>query len=78
VPIVVIAGESTETPSGALQKELDVKEMRLASEDLIKEFFNCGKDDGEALPPSDQAQAAGPSELIPFVLARFSPCPFLP
>jgi prolyl-tRNA synthetase len=47
VPIVVIAGESTETPSGALQKELDVKEMRLASEDLIKEFFSCGKDDGQ-------------------------------
>ncbi|EPQ53662.1 prolyl-tRNA synthetase [Gloeophyllum trabeum ATCC 11539] len=43
VPLVVIAREETETNSGALGKKLNLKELRLASEDLLKEFFNLDK-----------------------------------
>ncbi|KAH9941159.1 prolyl-tRNA synthetase [Epithele typhae] len=43
VPVVVIAREATEVPSGTLGKVLNLKELRLASEDLLKEFFNLDK-----------------------------------
>lgn len=46
MPVVIIASEATPTPTAPLQKKLGIKEMRLASEDLIKDFFSCGKDDG--------------------------------
>ncbi|KAF8169918.1 hypothetical protein K438DRAFT_1854963 [Mycena galopus ATCC 62051] len=38
VPVVVIARDDTETNSGAIGKKLNLKEMRLASEDLLTEF----------------------------------------
>lgn len=44
VPVVVIAREETETVSGALGKKLNLKELRLAQEDLLKEFFSLDKD----------------------------------
>ncbi|KAF9041340.1 hypothetical protein BJ165DRAFT_1530073 [Panaeolus papilionaceus] len=44
VPVVVIAREDTETNSGAIGKKLNLKELRLASEDLLKEFFSLNKD----------------------------------
>ncbi|PPQ95858.1 hypothetical protein CVT26_015597, partial [Gymnopilus dilepis] len=44
VPVVVIAREETETNSGAIGKKLNLKELRLASEDLLKEFFSLDKD----------------------------------
>ncbi|KIP03554.1 hypothetical protein PHLGIDRAFT_31760 [Phlebiopsis gigantea 11061_1 CR5-6] len=43
VPLVVIAREHTDVPSGALAKKLNLKEPRLASEDLITEFFAVDK-----------------------------------
>lgn len=43
VPVVVIAREETETASGALGKKLNIKELRLASEDLLSEFFSLDK-----------------------------------
>jgi prolyl-tRNA synthetase len=43
VPVVVIARDETETSSGALGKKLNLKELRLASEDLLKEFFSLDK-----------------------------------
>ena len=43
VPVVVIAREETETASGALGKKLNLKELRLASEDLLSEFFTLDK-----------------------------------
>lgn len=43
VPVVVIAREETETASGALGKKLNLKELRLASEDLLSEFFALNK-----------------------------------
>ncbi|EIN08860.1 prolyl-tRNA synthetase [Punctularia strigosozonata HHB-11173 SS5] len=43
VPLVVIAREETETNSGALGKKLSLKELRLASEDLLQEFFSLDK-----------------------------------
>ena len=43
VPVVVIAREETETSSGALGKKLNLKELRLASEDLLSEFFALDK-----------------------------------
>jgi prolyl-tRNA synthetase len=44
VPVVVIAREETETNSAAIGKKLNLKELRLASEDLLKEFFSLNKD----------------------------------
>ncbi|PPQ69797.1 hypothetical protein CVT24_003073 [Panaeolus cyanescens] len=44
VPVVVIARDATETNSGAIGKKLNLKELRLASEDLLKEFFSLNKD----------------------------------
>lgn len=43
VPVVVVAREETETVSGALGKKLNLKELRLASEDLLSEFFSLDK-----------------------------------
>ena len=43
VPVVVIAREETETASGALGRKLNLKELRLASEDLLSEFFALDK-----------------------------------
>jgi len=43
VPVVVIAREDTETASGALGKKLNLKELRLASEDLLSGFFALDK-----------------------------------
>lgn len=43
IPVVVIAREETETASGALGKKLNLKELRLASEDLLSEFFALDK-----------------------------------
>lgn len=43
VPVVVIAREETETSSGAIGKKLNLKELRLASEDLLAEFFSLDK-----------------------------------
>ncbi|KAJ3843727.1 hypothetical protein EV361DRAFT_947282 [Lentinula raphanica] len=44
VPVVVIARESASVNSGAIGKKLNLKELRLASEDLLKEFFCLDKD----------------------------------
>jgi prolyl-tRNA synthetase len=44
VPVVVVAREATETNSGAIGKQLNLKELRLATEDLLKEFFGLDKD----------------------------------
>ncbi|KAF8527834.1 hypothetical protein BU17DRAFT_38496 [Hysterangium stoloniferum] len=44
VPVVVILAEETEMNSGTLAKKLKLKEMRLASEDVLKEFFGLDKD----------------------------------
>ena len=43
VPVIVIAHEDTETSSGTLGKKLNLKELRLASEDLLTEFFSLDK-----------------------------------
>ena len=44
VPLVVIAREETETSSSALGKKLNLKDLRLASADLLTEFFALDKD----------------------------------
>ncbi|EKM76527.1 hypothetical protein AGABI1DRAFT_78653 [Agaricus bisporus var. burnettii JB137-S8] len=43
VPVVVVARDSTETSSSGIGKALNLKELRLASEDLLTEFFNLDK-----------------------------------
>ncbi|KAI0088190.1 prolyl-tRNA synthetase [Irpex rosettiformis] len=43
VPLVVIAREHAEFSSGALGKKLNLKDLRLASEDLLTEFFALDK-----------------------------------
>jgi prolyl-tRNA synthetase len=43
VPVVVIAREETDTNSTAIGKTLNLKELRLASEDLLSEFFSLDK-----------------------------------
>jgi len=42
-PVVVIAREETEVNSGAVAKKLNLKDLRLASEDLLAEFFSLDK-----------------------------------
>ncbi|KII91193.1 hypothetical protein PLICRDRAFT_51368 [Plicaturopsis crispa FD-325 SS-3] len=44
VPVVVIARDETETSTGPLGKKLNLKELRLASGDLLTEFFSLDKD----------------------------------
>jgi prolyl-tRNA synthetase len=39
VPLVVVAAEATQTSAGALGKKMGLKELRLASEDVLQEFF---------------------------------------
>jgi prolyl-tRNA synthetase len=43
-PVVVIARDETETNSGAIGRKLGLKELRLASGDLLTEFFGLDKD----------------------------------
>lgn len=43
VPVIVVAHEDTETSSTTLGKKLNLKELRLASEDLLTEFFSLDK-----------------------------------
>ncbi|KAG7091902.1 hypothetical protein E1B28_008300 [Marasmius oreades] len=43
IPVVVIARESTTASSSAIGKKLDLKDLRLASEDLLREFFSLDK-----------------------------------
>ncbi|KAJ7257857.1 hypothetical protein B0H12DRAFT_1110235 [Mycena haematopus] len=43
IPVVVIARDDTETNSAAIGKKLNLKEMRLASEDLLTDFFALDK-----------------------------------
>ena len=47
VPVLLITRETTDVPSGALGKVLNLKELRLASEDLLKEFFAADKNSRE-------------------------------
>ena len=44
VPVVVVAREEAEAGAAALGKKLNLKEMRLANADLLKEFFALDKD----------------------------------
>lgn len=44
VPVVVVARDETETSSSLLGKKLNLKDLRLASEDLLSEFFSLDKD----------------------------------
>ncbi|WVO14142.1 proline-tRNA ligase [Cryptococcus depauperatus] len=50
-PVIILASDTTETNSGAIGKLLELKELRLASEDLIKQVFPSAvtKDDVSAL-----------------------------
>ena len=52
VPVVVIARDETETNSGAIGKKLNLKELRLASSDLLTDFFALDKDSRMSLDPS--------------------------
>ncbi|KAG6887856.1 hypothetical protein C0992_010460 [Termitomyces sp. T32_za158] len=54
VPVVVIARDSTETNSGAIGKALNLKELRLASADLLTEFFSLDKDSLSPLALNEQ------------------------
>jgi hypothetical protein len=44
IPVIVIAGEEAETNAGAIGKKLNLKEMRLASSEVLGEFFGVDKD----------------------------------
>ncbi|KAJ7132037.1 hypothetical protein C8R44DRAFT_612430 [Mycena epipterygia] len=43
IPVVVIARDDSDTNAAAIGKSLNLKEMRLASEDLLTEFFSLDK-----------------------------------
>lgn len=51
--MLVLAKEDTETSSGLIGSLLQLKELRLASEDLIKQVIPsaASKDDGECSSP---------------------------
>lgn len=42
-PVVVIAREQSETNSGEIGKKLNLKDLRVASEDLLTEFFSLDR-----------------------------------
>jgi prolyl-tRNA synthetase len=44
IPVVVIARNDAEINSSVLAKKLNLKELRLASEELLSEFFSLDKD----------------------------------
>ncbi|KIK63847.1 hypothetical protein GYMLUDRAFT_40931 [Collybiopsis luxurians FD-317 M1] len=44
VPVVVIARESASVNAAAIGKKLNLKDLRLASEDLLNDFFSLDKD----------------------------------
>lgn len=48
-PVVIVAQQSTETSSGPLGKKLGVKDMRLAAEPVLAEYFGVNKDAGTSL-----------------------------
>lgn len=48
VPLVVVARDETETSSSAIGKALNLKELRLGSEDLLTEFFSLDKNSRES------------------------------
>ncbi|TFY68320.1 hypothetical protein EVG20_g3613 [Dentipellis fragilis] len=54
VPVVIVARDETETSSGALGKKLSLKDLRLASEDLLKDFFALDKDSLSPLALNEQ------------------------
>ncbi|KAI0826152.1 prolyl-tRNA synthetase [Irpex lacteus] len=54
VPLVVITREYTDFASGALGKKLNLKELRLASEDLLTEFFSLDKNSLSPLALNDK------------------------
>ncbi|KAK7683483.1 hypothetical protein QCA50_013317 [Cerrena zonata] len=54
VPLVVVAREGTDVISGALGKKLNLKEPRLASEDLLTEFFSLDKNSLSPLALNEQ------------------------
>ncbi|KAG6816433.1 hypothetical protein H0H87_006095 [Tephrocybe sp. NHM501043] len=54
VPVVVIARDATETNSGAIGKALNLKELRLASADLLTDFFTLDKDSLSPLALNEQ------------------------
>jgi prolyl-tRNA synthetase len=47
-PVVVIALEETTVPLGPLAKKINVKEMRMATPELLQEVFSVEKDNGES------------------------------
>ncbi|GLB39109.1 putative prolyl-tRNA synthetase [Lyophyllum shimeji] len=54
VPVVVIARETTETNSGQIGKALNLKELRLATPELLAEFFSLDKDSLSPLALNDK------------------------
>jgi Aminoacyl-tRNA editing domain len=49
IPVIVIASEDTETSSATLSKKLNLKDLRLAPEDLLTSFFGIDKDACECI-----------------------------
>ncbi|GBE87397.1 Putative proline--tRNA ligase [Sparassis crispa] len=54
VPVVVIAREGTDVISGLLGKKLNLKDLRLGSEELLTEFFALDKNSLSPLALSEQ------------------------
>ncbi|KAI0071529.1 prolyl-tRNA synthetase [Panus rudis PR-1116 ss-1] len=54
VPVVVLAREGTDVISGALGKKLNLKDLRLASEDLLSDFFSLDKNSLSPLALNEQ------------------------
>jgi prolyl-tRNA synthetase len=68
VPVVVIARDETDTNSTAIGKKLNLKELRLASEDLLRDFFSLDKNSCTLLLFLDNNMVAN----IQFSISTFS------
>jgi prolyl-tRNA synthetase len=69
VPVVVVARDGTETSSSSLGKKLNLKELRLASEELLSEFFSLDKDSRTSLSRID-TRALSFFRCLCFLLTR--------
>jgi prolyl-tRNA synthetase len=64
-PVVVIARDETETNSGAIGRKLGLKDLRLASGDLLTEFFSLDKDSRMSFAhPHDYSSILGSQYLL--------------
>ncbi|KAF8954410.1 hypothetical protein BDZ97DRAFT_1676856 [Flammula alnicola] len=72
VPVVVIARDETETNSTAIGKKLNLKDLRLASEDLLTEIFSLDKNSLSPLSITESSFSKVVTVLDPSIVSSSS------